>query len=128
MTLDEQIKCVGREIGLRKAVYPRFVTSGKISQPKADHELQAMSAVYETLKQLRDGHRAPPVGGRELRLEAGLKVTRAMIRGEMLEHAVVDLKEPDTGLGAFIDRLLATETQRVAINPATSWPFRGASK
>ena len=36
MTLDEQIASVGREIGLRKAVYPRFVASGKLTQAKAD--------------------------------------------------------------------------------------------
>lgn len=52
-TLDEQIKAVGREIGLRKAVYPKFLKSGRITQEKADYEIAAMSAVYETLKRLQ---------------------------------------------------------------------------
>jgi len=53
MTLDEQIKCVGRETGLRKAVYPRFVASKKLTQEKADYELAAMEEVYKTLKALK---------------------------------------------------------------------------
>lgn len=60
MTLDDQIKSVGREIGLRRAVYPKFVASKKLTQERADHELAAMEEVYKTLKQLRDGHRSPP--------------------------------------------------------------------
>ena len=51
MTLDEQIKCVGREIGMRKNVYPRWVANGKMTQAKADHEIAAMEATLETLKQ-----------------------------------------------------------------------------
>lgn len=57
MTLDEQIKSVGREIGLRRAVYPKFVASKKLTQEKADHELAAMEEVYKTLKSLAA---APP--------------------------------------------------------------------
>ena len=53
MTLDDQIRCVGREIGLRRNVYPKFLASGRITQEKADHEIAAMEAVYETLKRLR---------------------------------------------------------------------------
>ena len=53
MTLNDQIKSVGREIGLRRAVYPKFLKSGRITQEKADHEIAAMEAVYETLKRLK---------------------------------------------------------------------------
>ena len=35
---------------------------------------------------------------------AALKVVRAMIRGEMIEHAIVDLAEPNVGLGEWLDR------------------------
>lgn len=54
MNIDEQIKCVGREIGMRKNVYPKFLKSGRITQEKADHEIAAMEAVYETLKRVKD--------------------------------------------------------------------------
>lgn len=53
MTLDDQIKSVGREIGLRRNVYPGFVRNKKLTQEKADHELAAMEAVYATLKALK---------------------------------------------------------------------------
>jgi hypothetical protein len=61
ITLEQQIKCVGREIGMRRNVYPKFVGSGKMSQEKADYEIAAMTAVYETLKNLRTAS-APPEG------------------------------------------------------------------
>lgn len=53
MTLDEQIKCVGREIGLRRNVYPKFVKSKRMTQAEADYQIACMEAVYETLKQLK---------------------------------------------------------------------------
>ena len=61
MTLDDQIRCVGREIGLRRNVYPKFFASGRITQEKAVHEIAAMEAVYETLKRLRaeEGAKVP---------------------------------------------------------------------
>lgn len=53
MTLDEQIKSVGREIGLRRNVYPRFILSKKITAEKAEYEIACMEAVYATLKALK---------------------------------------------------------------------------
>jgi hypothetical protein len=53
MTLDEQIKCVGREIGMRRNVYPKFILSKRMTQEKADHEIACMESVYETLKRLQ---------------------------------------------------------------------------
>jgi len=52
MTLDEQIKSVGRELGLRRAVYPKFIIKGTMTKSKADHEIACMESVYETLKRL----------------------------------------------------------------------------
>ncbi len=49
LTLDDQIACVKREIGMREFVYPRRVADGKMKQDKADHELAAMKAVLATL-------------------------------------------------------------------------------
>ena len=59
MTLDEQIKSVEREIGMRERVYPAWVRGKRMSQEKADHEMAAMRATLKTLIELRDGHRAP---------------------------------------------------------------------
>lgn len=50
--LTEQIACVKREIGLRERVYPRWVSSERMTQAKADTELRAMKAVLHTLEQL----------------------------------------------------------------------------
>ncbi|MDQ3562704.1 MAG: hypothetical protein M3436_00715 [Pseudomonadota bacterium] len=49
ITLDEQLTCVRREIAMRQRVYPKWVTLGKLSAVKADHELLCMQAVLETL-------------------------------------------------------------------------------
>lgn len=53
MTLDDQIRCAGRELGLRRNVYPKFIKSGRMTQAEADHEIAAMAEVYATLKQLK---------------------------------------------------------------------------
>lgn len=50
ITISEQIECIEREISQRKRVYPRLVTSGKMTQQKADREILTM---YEILKTLR---------------------------------------------------------------------------
>ena len=49
VTLEQQIACVKREIGMRQRVYPRWVESGKMKQDAADREIAAMKAVHETL-------------------------------------------------------------------------------
>lgn len=53
VSLPDQIKCVRREIGLRKRVYPRWVESGRLTQAKADAEIAAMKAVLATLERQR---------------------------------------------------------------------------
>lgn len=52
VTLEDQILCVKREIGLRKGVYRRWVKDGRMTQEKADHEIAAMEAVLVTLERL----------------------------------------------------------------------------
>jgi hypothetical protein len=51
-TLEEQVKCAERELAMRKAVYPRWVGFGKMTQKKMDHEIECMRAVVETLKRI----------------------------------------------------------------------------
>ena len=52
-SLDDQIKCVGREIALRKRVYPKLVGAGKMSKDTARDETRRMEAVLETLKEVK---------------------------------------------------------------------------
>lgn len=51
--LDRQIACVGRELGMRRGVYPKWVTAGRMTPAKAAEEIAAMAAVYDTLKRLQ---------------------------------------------------------------------------
>ena len=60
ITLDEQIECVKREIGMRHSVYPRWVQIGRITQAHADRQIAAMEAVLATLESLRP---TPPEQG-----------------------------------------------------------------
>lgn len=48
--IDEQIKCVRREIAMRERVYPRWVKDGRMTQQKADSELRLMKQVLATLE------------------------------------------------------------------------------
>lgn len=50
MTPIEQIKCVKREIAMRKKAYPRRIAQGRMTQKKADHEIATMEAVLRTLE------------------------------------------------------------------------------
>jgi len=51
-SLDEQIKCVDREIGLRERLYPKFIDAGKLTPEKAASELMCMREVARTLRDL----------------------------------------------------------------------------
>jgi hypothetical protein len=50
--IEAQIACVERELGFRRRVYERRVKDGKMTQAKADSEIEAMTAVLETLRSL----------------------------------------------------------------------------
>lgn len=50
--LQDQIAEVGREIGVRKNVYPTFIARQALSQKDADLQTARMAAVYRTLKWL----------------------------------------------------------------------------
>lgn len=53
ITIEDQIKTVEREIGMRRRVYPNWVASKRMSQEKADKEIKNMEAVLETLKEVQ---------------------------------------------------------------------------
>lgn len=52
VTLLEQLECVNREISLRSRVYPRWVSTGKLTQDLADKEMARMRAVRSTIAEL----------------------------------------------------------------------------
>ena len=49
MTLDEQIKCVKREIDYRKRLYPVWVQNGKMTQNDANYQIECMECVLNSL-------------------------------------------------------------------------------
>jgi hypothetical protein len=67
--LSEQIAEVGREVGLRKKVYPRLVGMGQLARAAADHHLARMRAALASLRrlarnQMRTRARRPLAGKR----------------------------------------------------------------
>jgi len=52
-TIDDQIDCVKREIGMRERVYPKWVQQRRLSQDQMDRELGRMRAVLNTLQALK---------------------------------------------------------------------------
>lgn len=50
ITLAQQVAAVAREIALRRNVYPGWVARGKMKQEEAEHQIAAMNAVIDTLK------------------------------------------------------------------------------
>lgn len=58
ISIDDQIAEVGREIGLRKHVYPGFVARGKLTQEEADDHIARMEAAYKTLKWVKANREA----------------------------------------------------------------------
>ena len=49
ISLSDQIKCVEREIDMRRRVYPRRVINKTITEGEKDREIAAMQAVLNTL-------------------------------------------------------------------------------
>lgn len=52
INLAQQIDEVKSEIAMRERVYPRMIGSGKLSQRKADFQIERMKAVLATLEWL----------------------------------------------------------------------------
>lgn len=57
ITLEDQLKCVDRELGFRRRVYARRVADGKMTQVAADREIALMEAVRETVDKAAAGGR-----------------------------------------------------------------------
>ncbi len=54
---DAAVKSVGREVGMRKNVYPKWVRSGRMTQEQADQEQAAMEEAYGFLRELQVAER-----------------------------------------------------------------------
>lgn len=50
--LERQVACVRREVSMRRRVYPRWVSTGRMTQVQADREITVMEAAQATLEQL----------------------------------------------------------------------------
>lgn len=57
ITAQEKLDCVARELKLRKLVYTRMVTSGRMTQRLADKEIALMTAIVEDYQALAQGER-----------------------------------------------------------------------
>lgn len=49
ISIEEQIECVKREIGMRHRVYPNWISINKMTQEKASYEIETMKEVLITL-------------------------------------------------------------------------------
>lgn len=54
-SIEDQLRCAKREVGMRVRVYPRWVEGKRMTQAKADEELACMRAIVETLEKLAAG-------------------------------------------------------------------------
>lgn len=55
--LSDQVKCIQRELGMRRHVYPGRIARGHMTRKKADQEIRAMEAVLRTLQELEKRER-----------------------------------------------------------------------
>jgi len=55
--LKDQLECVRRELNLRRRVYPRWVSSGKMTPKLAQEQIILMEAVERTLAALEPNER-----------------------------------------------------------------------
>ncbi len=57
ITMAEQVAAAERELKLRHRVYPRRVANNQMTPKLAAHEIAAMEAIVETLRQVDRGER-----------------------------------------------------------------------
>jgi len=52
-SLDTIIRDVGRELGMRRTMYPKWIAAGRMKQDDADQRLACADALYRFLKENR---------------------------------------------------------------------------
>lgn len=55
--IEEQIKEIKREIGMRERVYPRWIEQKKLKQVDAEHHMAAMRAALDTLREVEQSRK-----------------------------------------------------------------------
>jgi hypothetical protein len=53
ISLEQKLKCVERELALRRSVFPKRVREGRMKQAHADHEIACMEAIIDDYRQGR---------------------------------------------------------------------------
>ena len=62
ISIEKQITAIKREIGYREFLYPKWVSSGKMTQQKADYQIAVMKAILKTLCSLQKESCGTPQG------------------------------------------------------------------
>lgn len=52
VSLEDQVRCLKREIAMRKNVYPKWIATGRLKQEDADREIAALTAALHTIMNL----------------------------------------------------------------------------
>jgi hypothetical protein len=53
ITIDQQIKCLAKEVKRRKKVFPALIEQGRLTDENATIEIVTMQQALQTLTQLR---------------------------------------------------------------------------
>jgi len=56
-TAEDKLRCVEREIKMRKQVYPNRVLTGRMTQVQADREIACMEAIAQDLSRVAEKDR-----------------------------------------------------------------------
>jgi hypothetical protein len=51
----DKLRCVTRELELRRRVYPRLILKGRITPARAQYEIKVMEAIVEDYRALVEG-------------------------------------------------------------------------
>lgn len=58
ISLNQQIEEIERELKMRRSVYPRWVSAGKLRRGEAEYQIARMEAAKATLEWMRDNETA----------------------------------------------------------------------
>jgi len=54
-SVDRKVKCLDREIGMRRALYPSFVRRGKMTAAAADEEIAVLEEIRSDYTHISQG-------------------------------------------------------------------------
>jgi hypothetical protein len=57
MTETDKLRCVERELAMRRRVYPRWVEIGQMSAKQAEYEIKVMEAIVADYRKIVVGDR-----------------------------------------------------------------------